>query len=147
MLQIPNNPEKVPDKIREREDLSFEDMVAVLDALRRNLEFTQGSPKQEDASASGKIQVPGQSSVTVRITPEEDKNQYVSEVGVNPDNGTTAFELKADGITTDSNNLFFDNPFTVRREIQITVSNQAAGTATYDYFTIARSVDQRGGRR
>jgi len=147
MLQIPDNPEKVPDAIRDRDDLSFEDMVVVLDALRRNLEFTEGSPKQEDASASGKVTVPGNSSLTVRITPEEDKNQYLSEVGVQPDDGTTDFTLKADDISTDSNNLYFDNPFTVRREIQITLDNLSATQTVYDYFTTARAVKQRGGRR
>lgn len=143
LIEFPNNPENIPEKIRKGEEMTFEDLVKVEDRLRRQLEFVFGSTNQEDASASGSIVVPGNTETTVTIEPGDNRNFYLSEVGVNPDNSNINWSIKADDIGTDSNQLFFDNPFTVRDKVKIVIENTQSSEVELDYYTNARSVEVR----
>ena len=143
LIEFPNNPEQVPEKIRKGEEMSFEDLVKVQDRLRRVTEFNNGSPNQEDASTSGAVTVPGGTTATIVIEPEDNRNFYLKEVGINPDSDGVNWSLSADDVSTDSNSLFFENPFTVRQKIEIEIENTTANEKNLDYFTNARSVEVR----
>ena len=142
-IEFPANPEVVPEKIRKNEDIDFEDGVKVWDRLRRVMEFNFGSPDQEDASTTGSVTVPANTTTTITIVPEDNTNFYLSEVAVNPDDDGINWTLEADDIETNSNTLYFDNPFTVRRKIQIEIENTTSNIKNLDYSTDARAVEAR----
>lgn len=142
-IEFPANPERIPEKIRKGEEMDFEDLCRIMDRRRRNEEFMNGSVDQEDASSSGAVTVPAGTTTTITITPEENTNFYLHEVGINPDADGVNWTLKADNIQTDSNNLFFENPFTVRKKIEIVAENTTASEKNLDYYTNARAVEVR----
>jgi len=142
-LDFPENPENIPAPIRNGEDLVFEDLVREIDRLRRIIEFNEGSPQQEDASASGRIVVPSGTKASVVVEPEDNHNFYLKEAGLNPNDANLDFEIKADDISTEANSLFFANPFTVRRKVELEADNPTASDRLLTFFTNARQVKVR----
>lgn len=142
-IEFPDNPQKLPKELRQRTDFEFEDLVRIMDRLRRTIEYNNGSINQEDASASGSIQVAANTTGTVTITPEQGFEFIVSEVGVNPNNSDLDYNIQADDISTDANNLFFATPFIVRNRIQIEITNSTNSAVNLTYFTNARQVRRR----
>lgn len=140
-MKIPDSPSRAPEKIQRGEELEFEDMVQVLDRLRRSVELTQGSPVQEDASLTGRVDVPGGTSVTITVEPDDGRKFYFDEAGFQPFNPDMIYDLEADGeLTTNSNVLPAGNTYTVNQKVSLYVENPTNSLYEATYYTDAREV-------
>lgn len=140
-MKIPDSPSEAPPKIRRGEELDFEEMVQILDRLRRAVELTEGSPVQEDASLTGRISVPGGTSLTITIEPDDGRKFYLLEAGIQPFNADMVYSHSADGeLSTDSNVLPAGNPYPVNQKVELFVDNPTASPYEANYYTNAREV-------
>lgn len=143
MVEIPQNPQKLPDYVRGDVENDFEDLIQVLDRQRRNYELMEGSEDQEDASASDAFEVAAGTKAIIKISPGENEVWLVEQVSVQPFDPVHDYTLSAGEFSTDSNVLPFGVPVNMTGKIKIEVSNNKSNKKTFTYETDARAAPMR----
>jgi len=135
---LPRNPLE-PAKL---EELESTEASVLFDRIRRNYELIEGSPVQEDASFSDRIELaPGQK-VDVTIRPGNEKEFLVDEINVNPALSDAEYELVADDTVTDASILPFGVATRVHNKIKVSIKNGNGATQKFTVVTDARQVQE-----
>lgn len=142
MRELPRNPLDAPNF---GDDKTEDDLIAVLDRLRRAFEFMEGSPFQEDGSLADRINVPSGTQATITVRPDTEKTFFLEAVDVAPTREGVNYSIQADDTGTDASSLPADPPIVVRDKIVIEIENTLANSQTFQVFTDARLVRERRG--
>jgi len=140
MTELPRNPLDSPEF---GNDKTEDDLIAVLDRLRRSFEFMNGSQFQEDGSLADRIEVPSGVKVTVTIRPDQEKTFFLEAVDVAPTREGVNYNIQADDTSTEASSLPADPPIVVRNKITIEIENTLASAQLFQIFTDARLVRER----
>jgi len=138
MTNLPKNPLE-PAQLGQFES---SEASVLFDRIRRDYELIEGSPVQEDASFSDRIELsPGQK-VNVTIRPAPEKEFLVDEINVNPTLTGAEYELVADDTVTDASILPFGVATRVHNKIRVTITNGNGSTERFQIVTDARQVQE-----
>jgi len=135
MVEFPNNPIQKKDF---GDDVTEKELIQVLDRIRRNQEFMNGSFVQEDGSLADRIEVGGGLKAVIRVRPDEEKVFLLESVDVSPTISDVDYFISADDISTDASSEPFNPPKVIRDKITIEITNNKAGAETFQVFTDAR---------
>jgi hypothetical protein len=144
-VRFPNNPEKIPNRVRKREGDSVlevvKDLREELDRMRRNQEYMQGGINQQDRSVRDLITVGANSTETIVVEAAENEFLYVTQAAIFPN--TDEVEISLDEDSTNSNVDFRQDPKKVKNKVELEITNPNPDPKDYNYLVDAKGVEVR----